>query len=644
MKPLPRQSILALLLAGLAVQPGLARDLHVSASSSEAANGSVARPYHTISAAAQVAVPGDTVIVHEGTYRERITPPRGGDSEERRIVYQAAPGEKVTIKGSEVIKGWKPFSDNVWQVTLPNGFFGSYNPYQDLVQGDWFEAKGRPHHTGEVYLNGKSLYEVPLLPKVLDPQSFPDSRDREASTWTWFCESDDRSTHIYANFHGKNPNDELVEINVRDSCFYPATTGCDYITVRGFRLTQAATQWAAPTAEQIGLIGTNWSKGWIIEDNVISDSKCAGITLGKDRASGQNVWSADPTRDGALHYNELIERVLKAGWSREQVGSHVVRRNTIFNCEQAGICGSLGAIFSEITDNHVYNIWVKRQFAGEEIAGIKLHAAIDVLIKGNRVHHAGRGIWLDWMAQGTRVSANLCYDNDRDDLFMEVNHGPFVVDNNLFLSGLSLRDWSEGGAYVHNLFGGRIENRAEPNRATPYHAAHSTAVMGVRLIEGGDNRFYNNLFCGGDEPSTLPESINDEVPRRIFGYGLWMYDHAANPVKAGGNIYLRGARPAVVDATSLVFTGAGPAWRFEDLGQSGHLILSLPTEASGSQVPLIATTGLGKTKISGLPFESPTGKPLVVDSDYFGKKRDSRNAGVGPFADPASSQRRIKLW
>ena len=36
-------------------------------------------------------------------------------------------------------------------------------------------------------------------------------------------------------------------------------------------------------AEQVGLIGTHWSKGWIIEHNIISDSKCSGLTLGKDR-------------------------------------------------------------------------------------------------------------------------------------------------------------------------------------------------------------------------------------------------------------------------------------------------------------------------------------------------------------------------
>jgi hypothetical protein len=37
-------------------------------------------------------------------------------------------------------------------------------------------------------------------------------------------------------------------------------------------------------------------------------------------------------------------------------------------------------------------------------------------------------------------------DNDAQDLFVEVSHGPFLVDNNLFLSKVSQRSLSQGGA------------------------------------------------------------------------------------------------------------------------------------------------------------------------------------------------------
>ena len=86
---------------------------------------------------------------------------------------------------------------------------------------------------------------------------------------------------IYANFQGKDPNAEKVEINVRRECFMPSETGIGYITVSGFRIEKAATTWAPPAAYQDGMIGPHWSKGWIIEDCEISNSKCAGISLGK---------------------------------------------------------------------------------------------------------------------------------------------------------------------------------------------------------------------------------------------------------------------------------------------------------------------------------------------------------------------------
>ena len=37
--------------------------------------------------------------------------------------------------------------------------------------------------------------------------------------------------------------------------------GVGYITLSGFTVKQAATQWAPPTAYQEGMVGPHWSKG-----------------------------------------------------------------------------------------------------------------------------------------------------------------------------------------------------------------------------------------------------------------------------------------------------------------------------------------------------------------------------------------------
>ena len=88
---------------------------------------------------------------------------------------------------------------------------------------------------------------------------------------------------IWANFRGAEPNTELMEINVRRSVFYPVDHHLNYITVRGFEMAHAACPWTPPTADQPGLIGPNWAKCWIIEDNIIHDAKCSATSIGNGR-------------------------------------------------------------------------------------------------------------------------------------------------------------------------------------------------------------------------------------------------------------------------------------------------------------------------------------------------------------------------
>ena len=161
-----------------------AKEYHVSVKGSDANKGSVTKPFKTISAAAQVTMPGDVITVHEGTYRECINPPRGGESDTNRITYQAAKGEKVVIKGSEVIKGWTKVKNDTWMVKIPKTFFGDFNPYEDLIHGDWFKPLGRSHHTGAVYLNGHWLTEAAKKGDVFLPAG------KEP---LWFC--NDKQVH-----------------------------------------------------------------------------------------------------------------------------------------------------------------------------------------------------------------------------------------------------------------------------------------------------------------------------------------------------------------------------------------------------------------------------------------------------------------
>ncbi len=606
------------------------KEIHVAVTGKDSYPGTREKPVKTVMEASGRAFPGDTITIHEGTYREWIDPVRGGEDNETRILYRSATGEKVMIKGSEVVSGWSNVKGTVWKIELPDSFFGDYNPYIDSIHGDWFHRLGRIHHTGEVFLNGKSLYEKETLDKVMNPEIHSESLDKDGSLYVWYCENDAGTTTIWANFHAYDPNKDKVEISARRTCFYPSSPGINFITISGIHFRQAATQWGAPTAEQVGMIATHWNKGWIIENCIISDSKCSGITLGKERGTGHNVWSEDEgniNRDGNIHYIEVIFNVLRNNWDREHVGSHIVRNNEIFNCEQTGICGSMGAVFSLIENNDIHDIWTKRQFSGYEIAGIKFHAPVDAVIRCNHIHRCGRGMWLDWMVQGTRVSSNLFYDNDQEDLFVEVSHGPYIVDNNIFMSGTALRNWSQGGAYIHNLFAGKIEIFADPDRFTPYFLPHSIQMAGLTKIAGGDDRFYNNIFAGRDK-----EKIS-----------LKAYDQAVLPSWFDGNIYDSNSESSTLEQHPLRDPGFSIGAKLSTMEDHVYLNLKISPLMLEQSCNLVTTNLLGKAKIPKAAFDLPDNRGLKIDKDYFGEKR-IENIIAGPFKKLTPGDNTFQVW
>jgi len=634
MTPKTLLSVLGLFVAAFfcSPNPAAAREYHVALSGDDANAGTEARPFRTIQAAANVTQPGDVVTVHAGVYRERVNPPRGGTSDGQRIVYQAAPGEKVVITGSEMVRHWGRVTNDTWAVALPAAFFGQFNPYSDLIHGDWFKANGRQHHTGAVYLNGDWLTEAAKFETLLLPAG------REP---LWFGEVTNGITTIWAQFPGVNPNEQLVEVNARRTVFYPEKTGVNFLTVRGLAMKQAATPWAPPTAEQIGLIGTHWSKGWIIESNVISYSTCCGIALGKygdEWDNGMEIknppeWLQQEKQAGTGGYIATTERALTNGWNRATVGSHVVRGNEISHCEQTGIVGSLGGAFSTVAGNEIHDIHVRNLFGGAEMAGIKLHGAIDVVISGNHIYRCGdvSGIWLDWMAQGAQVTGNLLHDNSGNggDLFLEMQHGPLLVANNLFLSPRrSLQLNAQGAVFVHNLMVGPIRNIQNDKRHTPFHPAHDTPIAGMYPAgngDSGDHRFYNNLLMGSCSLSAL--------------------DHSMLACFYAGNVFTKGTQPAKSDDGALLQTNFDAGVKLTQKADGWYLMLAEDDDwRAAAKCKLVTTDGLGLAKVSGCAFENADGSPVKIDTDYFGRARDGKNPFPGPFEKPADARREIKVW
>lgn len=665
--------------------------IYVNCNTARDGNGSKEMPFRWINDAAKVAKAGDEILVAPGIYREYVDPVNAG-TQEQRITYTSEEPLGAMITGAEEVKSWVRYQDSVWVCRIDNGVFGEYNPYTTYVGGDWYFAPV-VRHTGAVYLNDRQLYETETLEECIKGEVYKPSWEPEWSIYKWYTIQDGNETVIYANFQGKNPNEEKVEINVRRNCFLPSKIGIGYITFRGFKVEKAATTWAPPAAYQDGMIGPHWSKGWIIEDCDISNSKCCGISLGKYYdEENDHYFTRKHVKSPTQMERDAVCRGQYHGWVKEKVGSHIIRRCHIHHCEQTGIVGRMGCVFSVIEDNHIHHINNMQQLGGAEISGIKLHAAIDVVMRRNHIHHSTMGIWCDWQAQGTRISQNLLHDNHSpegtplaegammsQDIFVEVGHGPTLIDNNILLSKASIRIATEGIACVHNLIlgaftsvGGGTDsefNGVNQPRYTPYHIRHRTEVAGFMSILHGDNRIYNNIFIQNwpvkdvgvkkdmgfemVDNQVVGTDVFDEYPTYDEWIQLFELDRPADmrklseyhfyhlPVWIDGNAYFNGAKPWKKEVDKLVDEENQVRVELVDKDGEYRLETNVYEFLNEFKNGIINSDILGYAFEPEQRFENPDGTSIVFNEDYFGEHRGISTI-PGPFA--SSKQAQSRLW
>jgi hypothetical protein len=343
-----------------------------------------------------------------------------------------------------------------------------------------------------------------------------------------------------------------------------------------------------------------------------------------------------------------------------------VRRNTIYDCGQNGIVGHLGCVFSIIEDNHIHDIALKREFYGYEIAGIKLHAALDVIIRHNRIHDCSLGTWLDWQTQGTRVSRNLFYDNNRD-LFVEVSHGPYLVEHNILASPASLEVFSQGGAFVHNLICGTVSLEPVLERPTPYHLPHSTQVAGYAAIHGGDDRHIGNIFLGaGTAQAYGPTSrAGQRAEHGTVGYDghpASMEDYLAlvadptrgdherfmgvrQPVYIRANVYAAGAKPYEAEKGAIVLNDDDVTATIVEVGDEVYLDTRLPAAFDNARLAVTTGSDLPPVRFVDAEFDEPDGTPAVLATDLTGvDKSPDVSYPAGPLAGLAAGTSRTRLW
>ena len=125
---------------------------------------------------------------------------------------------------------------------------------------------------------------------------------------------------------------------------------------------------------------------------------------------------------------------------------------------------------------------------------------------------------------------------------------------------------------------------------------------------------------------------------------MWVYDIRESPLQTGGNVYYAGARPYSREVNPITVSGSDPGIRIVEDGSRVFAHVTAGPELRRAGARLVTTALLGKARIPGLHFENPDGSPLIVDTDYLGKRRDPENPTVGPFENPGTGPVVLPVW
>jgi hypothetical protein len=482
--------------------------------------GDQARPFRTIGKAAQVLQPGERVVIASGIYRECIRPARGGTGPGQMISYEAAPGAKVYVRGSEVLKdGWRqetvrtgPPGANgapgltVWRHDLTSDLFpDAYNPFAlPSIMGSWGWLDGRTvdlgpylRRRGLVFADGKPLEpmeqlrelamaELPTRPDFTRPPApqagMPPRRrggalmqemggSPTARFWT-----DHSGTAIYVRLASGTPADHLIEATTRQHVFVPAVSGCGFIRVKGITFQHAGNAYPFP---QYGMISLAGGDHWIIEDNTVEWANGMGLAIGNDG------YSAGAPRTGA---------------------AQIIRRNSFRYCGVEGI-GGMGATNTLIEDNLIeWCGWADAE-RGWEAAGAKFHRAKTMLFRRNVIRHIrfANGAWWDVDNENCRITQNVFADilTVGSAIHIEMTPGRNVIDNNIIWD---VRNAEPGTPGQRGCAGSGIFINASDNLTIVQNLIGACETSGIFAIARPDrgggtgklNTISNNIFarCG----------------------------------------------------------------------------------------------------------------------------------------------------
>ncbi|MFC1538464.1 right-handed parallel beta-helix repeat-containing protein [Candidatus Latescibacterota bacterium] len=442
--------------------------------------GSPDAPFLTINRAAQVVNAGERVLIRSGVYREKVAPKNSGSGLDGMISYEAAPGARVIIKGSEILEDeWfrsrnpEQYSEKLWMITLDESLFPEESPFkiqnasaEDIEIMPWAEQwSGRVPYTlsrGIVFQDGKRLVQLAVYEDLVRvPGSF------------WVDETGD-VIHIHP-YDGKEPNQCVMEVTVMPHILKPDVTDLGYIQVKGLTFMHAGNGFPRTG---VGALFTMGGHHWIIDGNRFEGINSVAVEIGARsiETSDREISRTDSRR------------------ASKYLGGTIVRNNVISDCGTGGIEGYVNRDVL-VECNHIYDIgWqdVERYY---ECGAVKLLSATGTLIQRNLIHdvEAAYGIWVDWDNKYSRISRNTLYDlsiTGNGVLYFEASQFPNMYDNNIIWSvhGTAIFGGDSDSLIVANNLIGECDNIGV------YTLKITDRSVNGRPTTSRHSRVYNNLF------------------------------------------------------------------------------------------------------------------------------------------------------
>ncbi len=175
----------------------------------------------TISGAIELVQPGDTVMIHNGIYREMVTIEKSG-LPDKPITLQTAVGATVIMTGADQISEWTrvPGEDNLFNTPWPHKFI-IWNEQHTHPNDDYHLLIGRCE---QVFINGYALKQVLERDKL--------------SRGTFFVDLDDERLYVWNDDNQDILNKKAtIEASVRDRIL---SVKGDHVVIKGFRFRYAA--------------------------------------------------------------------------------------------------------------------------------------------------------------------------------------------------------------------------------------------------------------------------------------------------------------------------------------------------------------------------------------------------------------------